>query len=425
MKPIGLNIKNNVGYLGEHNLCDLALKYQTPLYIIDNQQLLKNISDYLTYFKSDKFETTVVYASKAFITYEFCKYLKNFNISMDAVSLGDMFIASNAGFDLGRLVLHGNNKSLEELEYALKNHVGLIVVDNYYELTQLNNLTKDLNKEVNILIRINPNIDAHTHKYIQTSKMESKFGVNICDSKEINKMITLIKTNSLIKFKGIHAHIGSQIFEKEAFILESRKLIEFVNELNNTYDLTLTTLNLGGGFGIKYLESDQGMSIPDMMKELVSFVEKELDKTNSLVNHLMIEPGRSIVGNAGITLYKCSQIKKTYGKKQYLFIDGGMADNIRPALYDAVYSVDVVNKMNSEKEVLVDVVGKCCESGDIIRRDVLVPNICDQDILMVYSTGAYNYTMSSNYNSLLRPAVLLVGDEVKVLKERQKLEDLI
>ena len=344
---------------------------------------------------------------------------------MDAVSLGDMFIASNAGFDLGRLVLHGNNKSLEELEYALKNHVGLIVVDNYYELTQLNNLTKDLNKEVNILIRINPNIDAHTHKYIQTSKMESKFGVNICDSKEINKMITLIKTNSLIKFKGIHAHIGSQIFEKEAFILESRKLIEFVNELNNTYDLTLTTLNLGGGFGIKYLESDQGMSIPDMMKELVSFVEKELDKTNSLVNHLMIEPGRSIVGNAGITLYKCSQIKKTYGKKQYLFIDGGMADNIRPALYDAVYSVDVVNKMNSEKEVLVDVVGKCCESGDIIRRDVLVPNICDQDILMVYSTGAYNYTMSSNYNSLLRPAVLLVGDEVKVLKERQKLEDLI
>ncbi len=425
MKPIGLNIKNNVGYLGEHNLYDLATKYQTPLYIIDNQQLLKNINDYLNNFKSEKFQTTVVYASKAFITCEFCKYLKEFNLSMDAVSLGDMFIAKTAGFDLRRVVLHGNNKSLEELEFAVNNHVGLVVVDNYYELTQLCNLTQKLNKDVDILIRINPNIDAHTHKYIQTSKMESKFGVNICDNTEINKMITLIKTNNQIKLKGIHSHIGSQIFEKEAFILESRKLIEFVNELNNTYDLTLTTLNLGGGFGIKYLETDQGMLIPEMMKELVSFVESEITNTNSLINHLMIEPGRSIVGNAGITLYKCSQIKKTFGKKQYLFIDGGMADNIRPALYDAVYSVDVVNKMDDKKEILVDVVGKCCESGDIIRRDVLVPIINDQDILMVYSTGAYNYTMSSNYNSLLRPAVLLVGNNIKVLKRRQTLDDLI
>ena len=309
MKPIGLNIKNNVGYLGEHNLYDLATKYQTPLYIIDNQQLLKNINEYLNNFKSEKFQTTVVYASKAFITCEFCKYLKEFNLSMDAVSLGDMFIAKTAGFDLRRVVLHGNNKSLEELEFAVNNHVGLVVVDNYYELTQLCNLTQKLNKDVNILIRINPNIDAHTHKYIQTSKMESKFGVNICDNKEINKMITLIKTNNQIKLKGIHSHIGSQIFEKEAFILESRKLIEFVNYLNDTYDLGLTTLNLGGGFGIKYLETDQGMLIPEMMKELVSFVESEIINTNSLINHLMIEPGRSIVGNAGITLYKCSHSK--------------------------------------------------------------------------------------------------------------------
>ena len=400
MKPIGLNIKNNIGYLGEHNLYDLALKYQTPLYIIDNEQLLKNINDYLNNFKSNQFETTVVYASKAFITYEFCKYLKNFNISMDAVSLGDMYIAKKAGFNLDRLVLHGNNKSIEELEFAVNNQVGLIVVDNYYELKQLVNITNQYNQDINILFRINPNIDAHTHKYIQTSNMESKFGVNICDQKEIDKMIKLIQENKYIHFKGIHAHIGSQIFEKEAFLLESRKLIEFVNNLNNDYNLSLTILNLGGGFGIKYVESDQGMSIPIMMKQLMSFVEEEISRTNSLVNHIMIEPGRSIVGNAGVTLYKCSQIKKTYGRKQYLFIDGGMADNIRPALYDAVYSVDVVNKMMDPKEVLVDVVGKCCESGDIIRRDVMVPNINDQDILMVYATGAYNYTMSSNYNSL-------------------------
>jgi diaminopimelate decarboxylase len=238
-------------------------------------------------------------------------------------------------------------------------------------------------------------------------------------------MIDLVKNDKSINLKGIHAHIGSQIFEKEAFILESKKLIEFVNQINQDYDLNLNVLNLGGGFGIKYLESDLAIPTSEMMKELVKFIESQIQKTNSLVNHIMIEPGRSIVGNAGITLYSCSQIKQTYGKKQYLFIDGGMADNIRPALYDAVYSVDVVNKINNKKEVLVDIVGKCCESGDIIRKDVLVPQIESGDVLMVYSTGAYNYTMSSNYNSLLRPAVVLVGEDIKVLKQRQKLSDLI
>jgi diaminopimelate decarboxylase len=425
MKPIGLNIKNNIAYLGCHNLCDLVKEFKTPLYVMDEAQLNKNINDYLKSFKSTFIKTTVVYASKAFLTYEFCKYLKEYDISMDAVSLGDMYIAKEAGFSMDRIVLHGNNKSIEELIFAVCNKIGLIVVDNLYELNELIKIAKDKEQVVNVLFRINPNIDAHTHKYIQTSNMESKFGVNIEDNKTISKMIDLVKNDKFIKLKGIHAHIGSQIFEKEAFILESKKLIEFVNKINQDYDLNLNVLNLGGGFGIKYLESDLAIPTCEMMKELVKFIESQIQKTNSLVNHIMIEPGRSIVGNAGITLYSCSQIKQTYGKKQYLFIDGGMADNIRPALYDAVYSVDIVNKMNNKKEVLVDVVGKCCESGDIIRKDVFVPQIESGDVLMVYSTGAYNYTMSSNYNSLLRPAVVLVGEDIKVLKQRQKLSDLI
>ena len=425
MKPIGLNSKNNIAYLGNHNLCELVKEFKTPLYVMDEAQLNKNINDYLKYFKSTFIKTTVVYASKAFLTYEFCKYLKEYDISMDAVSLGDMYIAKEAGFPMERIVLHGNNKSIEELNFAVCNKIGLIVVDNLYELNELIKITKDKEQVVNVLFRINPNIDAHTHKYIQTSNMESKFGVNIEDNKTISKMIDLVKNDKFVKLKGIHAHIGSQIFEKEAFILESKKLIEFVNKINQDYDLNLNVLNLGGGFGIKYLESDLAIPTSEMMKELVKFIESQIQKTNSLVNHIMIEPGRSIVGNAGITLYSCSQIKQTYGKKQYLFIDGGMADNIRPALYDAVYSVDVVNKINNKKEVLVDIVGKCCESGDIIRKDVLVPQIESGDVLMVYSTGAYNYTMSSNYNSLLRPAVVLVGEDIKVLKQRQKLSDLI
>lgn len=425
MKPIGLNIKNNIAYLGNHNLYDLAKQYKTPLYVMDEQQVVKNIYDYTNYFKSNYFKTTVVYASKAFLTYEFCKYLNQFDISMDAVSLGDMYIAKKAGFDMKKIVLHGNNKSLEELEFAVNENVGLIVVDNLFELTELIKLVNTKNQEVDILIRINPNIDAHTHKYIQTSNMESKFGINIEDIKTIDKMITLIQNQKNISLKGIHSHIGSQIFEKEAFMLETKKLVDFINQLNEKYSINLTVLNLGGGFGIKYLETDQAIPVKDMMNHLVSFIEKVIRETNSHISHLMIEPGRSIVGNAGITLYSCSQIKKTFGRKQYLFIDGGMADNIRPALYDAIYSVDVVNKMNDKKEILVDVVGKCCESGDIIRKDVKVPNIDNGDVLVVYSTGAYNYTMSSNYNSLLRPGVLLVGNEIKVLKHRQTLDDLI
>lgn len=425
MKPIGLNIKNNVAYLGNHNLYDLAKQYQTPLYVMDEEQVVKNIFDYVNNFKSNYFNTTIVYASKAFLTFEFCKYLNQFDISMDAVSLGDMFIAKQAGFDMRKIVLHGNNKSIDELMFAVKENVGLIVVDNLFELLELIKIVDELKQTVNILIRINPNIDAHTHKYIQTSNMKSKFGINIEDKKTISKMFNLINNQKYISLKGIHSHIGSQIFEKEAFMLEIKKLVEFVNSLNEKYMMDLSVLNLGGGFGIKYVETDQAIPIKDMMNQLVPFIEKELKVTNSKINHLMIEPGRSIVGNAGVTLYTCSQIKKTYGRKQYLFIDGGMADNIRPALYDAIYSVDVVNKMNNKKDVLVDVVGKCCESGDIIRKDVLIPEIESGDILIVYSTGAYNYTMSSNYNSLLKPGVLLVGKEIKILKKRQTLEELI
>lgn len=425
MKPIGLNIKHNVLHIGKYNLSEVAKEFKTPLYVFDELQLKTNILDYLENFKSDSFKTSVVYASKAFLTSEFVKYLKDFNISMDAVSLGDMFIAKSNGFDMSRIVLHGNNKSNEELEYAVDNKVGLIVVDNLFELSNLIEIVSKKKTLVNILFRINPNIDAHTHKYIQTSNMESKFGTNILDNVEIEKLISLSKSSNFINLVGIHAHIGSQIFEKEAFILEANKLIEFVNSLNLKYSLNLTTLNLGGGFGIKYIEEDRAVPIKDMMITLIKHLEELVKSTNSLINHFMIEPGRSIVGSAGFTLYTISQIKKTFGKKEYLFIDGGMADNIRPALYDAIYSVDVVNNPEGVKNRLVDVVGKCCESGDIIRRDVYVPNVSNGDTLIVYSTGAYNYTMSSNYNSLLRPGVILIGDTIKVLKERQKLEDLL
>lgn len=425
MKPIGLKVSNNEAFINNHSFYDLKETFKTPLYVFDEVMLKKNLNDYFTYFKSDLFKTQVVYASKAFLTYEFAKYLNNYPIFMDAVSLGDMYICVKAGFGLEKVVLHGNNKSNEELEFAVKNNIGLIVVDNLYELNKLNEITLALNKKVDILFRINPYIDAHTHKYIQTSKINSKFGESILDKETINLLINTAISSKNINLKGVHAHIGSQIHEVEAFKLEIRKLVAFINELNNNFNLSLNTLNLGGGFGIKYTIDEQDVSIKDMQQGIIQELEKEIKNSDSKINYVLIEPGRSIIGSCGMTLYSISQIKKTFGAKNYLFIDGGMADNIRPALYDAVYEVDVVKKMNNKKDILVDVVGKCCESGDIIRTDVLVPMVDDSDLLLVYQTGAYNYSMSMNYNGLLKPACVLVGEDVKVLSPRQTLDDLI
>lgn len=424
MKPLGLKIIKNEAFLHNYKIFDLANKYQTPLYIMDEEQINRSIQDYLTFFKSDAFHTSVVYASKAFLTTAFVKYIDSHGLFIDAVSLGDLYVIHKAGFTMEKVVFHGNNKSIAELQYAIETNVGIIVVDNLFELEHLSRLANDYQKKISILIRINPGIDAHTHQYIQTAKFTSKFGESMYDEEMIYKLIKVCQSSKYIKLLGFHAHIGSQIHETEAFKLEVSKMIDFQNRVNDKFQLSLDTLNLGGGFGIQYTYDEKSLSIKEMMTSLITNIEKKLKSSNSKIRNFMIEPGRSIVGEAGITVYTCSQIKSTYGKKNYLFIDGGMTDNIRPALYGAVYECDVATKMNNRKEILVDVVGKCCESGDIIRKDVLVPRIDEGDILIVYATGAYNYSMSSNYNNLLKPAVIMVGKEVKVMSRREQLEDL-
>lgn len=424
MKPLGLKIIKNEAFLHNYKISDLANKYQTPLYIMDEEQINRSIQDYLTFFKSDAFHTSVVYASKAFLTTAFVKYIDSHGLFIDAVSLGDLYVIHKAGFTMEKVVFHGNNKSIAELQYAIETNVGIIVVDNLFELEHLSRLANDYQKKISILIRINPGINAHTHQYIQTAKFTSKFGESMYDEEMIYKLIKVCQSSKYIKLLGFHAHIGSQIHETEAFKLEVSKMIDFQNRVNDKFQLSLDTLNLGGGFGIQYTYDEKSLSIQEMMTSLITNIEKKLKSSNSKIRNFMIEPGRSIVGEAGITVYTCSQIKSTYGKKNYLFIDGGMTDNIRPALYGAVYECDVATKMNNRKEILVDVVGKCCESGDIIRKDVLVPRIDEGDILIVYATGAYNYSMSSNYNNLLKPAVIMVGKEVKVMSRREQLEDL-
>lgn len=425
MKPIGLKVKDNIMYLNGHSLEELASVYQTPLYILDEVQLLKNINDYKDTFKSTLFNTTVVYASKALLNCEVARIINSHNLYMDSVSLGDLYVSNVAGFDMSHIVFHGNNKSVEELEYAVINNVGIIVVDNMLELNRLINIVNNLKKKVQIMFRINPGIDVHTHEYVQTSKLSSKFGESIYDEDIVDNLIRTSRRCEYLELLGFHAHIGSSVMDSEAYLLEIEKMVEFQNSINNRYHLTLRHLNIGGGFGITYTKNNKALSICEMISKVVSYLESEISKTNSLIDHVYIEPGRSIVGNAGITLYTISQIKPTYGKKNYLFIDGGMTDNIRPALYEAIYEVDVVNKTNEKKEILVDVVGKCCESGDIIRKDVLIPMVSEGDLLVVYATGAYNYSMFSNYNNMLKPAMVLVGKDIKVISKKEKLEDLV
>lgn len=423
MKPIGFKVIENEAYLNNYKLSDLAHQFGTPLYVMDEKQLIFAIEEYQKYFKGNNFNSVVVYASKAFMTPYICNLIDKYDFYMDSVSIGDLYVARKSGFNMEHIVFHGNNKSTEELEYALNYGVGIIVVDNYFELVELDKIANNKGIKQDILIRVNPGIDAHTHKYIQTAKLSSKFGESIYDKEIIDKLMNFIKMSDNINLLGFHAHIGSQIHESEAFISEIDKMVEFQMDIASKYNLHLSTLNLGGGFGIKYTKEEKNISIKNMMTIVSNYLDKIL-MNNSMIKTVMIEPGRSIVGPAGITLYSCSQIKKTYGGKNYLFIDGGMTDNIRPALYDAIYECDIVNKMNQRKEIVVDVVGKACESGDIIRENVESVLVENGDILVVYATGAYNYSMSSNYNNHLKPAVIVVGDDIKVISRRETLEDL-
>ena len=426
MRPIGIKTSNKSTYLNNHLITDLVKEYGTPLYIIDDVQLQKNIDDYQTSFKSSMFKTSIVYASKALLTIDLANIMKQKGLMMDAVSIGDLFVIKESGFDLGQVVFHGNNKGIDELIYALDNGVGIIVVDNLTELKALDRLCSEKEMSVSIMLRINPDVETHTHEYIQTSRVESKFGINIDDAATIEEALWISNHSGYLKLLGFHAHIGSSITEIAPYEKLIKTMVEFQNNINNQYHLTLFDLNIGGGFGINYQKSDGALPINEMMKEIICLLEAHISSTNSLINHVMIEPGRSIVGDAGITVYTVNQIKKTTGDKTYLFIDGGMTDNIRPALYQATYEVDIVNKLHEKKQNLVDIVGKCCESGDIIRKNVLVPDTQSGDLLMVYDTGAYTYAMSSNYNNLTKPAMIRVSkEEVKLVCHKETLKDLM
>ena len=397
----------------------LKEKYGTPLYVYNVDYMLNVIKQYKENFKSDKFETEVIYASKAFCVKEMLRLIKKEGLSLDTVSYGEIYTAKAVGFDLSKVYFHGNNKSKEDLLFAINNNVGTIVVDNLMELELLNDLVNNLNKEVNILIRLNLGVEAHTHKFIVTAHVDSKFGV-LYNSNDYLDMLNICKNSTNINLLGFHSHIGSQIFDLEAFNQAIKKMITICKDFD--YPLVL---NLGGGFGVHYTDEDKPIPFNEVSKFLINSVEAECLNNNVIIKRLCIEPGRSIVAEAGSTLYTIGFTKQT-PNKLYYFIDGGMTDNIRPALYQAMYSADIVGKENEVKNKVVTIAGKCCESGDLIIENILLPEAKTGDLLVTYSTGAYGYSMSSNYNKALTPAVVFVENgEDRLAVERQTLEQLI
>lgn len=420
-------MKNSEGILeiGGIKVTDLAEKYGTPLYIMDQALIEENMLKYKNNFKSDKFKTSVVYASKAFLSKAICKLVEKYDLHIDAVSGGELYNIKASGISMDRVHMHGNNKTAEELRMCLDYKIGSIIIDNEDEIDRLSAICKEKNQKIKSMLRINIGIDAHTHEYIQTSKHSSKFGESIFDKKfpEIVKKIT---SDENLEFLGFHCHIGSQIFDTKAFHEGIDVMIKETKKISEKLNVKIPEINLGGGFGVYYTEKDTAINIEEFMKSMIQHIEKSLEKEDMKIEKISIEPGRSIIGNAGSTLYTIGGSKQTFGGIKYIFIDGGMTDNIRPALYQAEYEAVIANKLDKVEDDIVTVAGKCCESGDLIIKNRKLAKAERGDLLLVPTTGAYGYSMSSNYNKAQRPAVIFVKNGKSAISiKRETLENLI
>ena len=399
------------------NLVELAKKYDTPCYIFSENIIRKKCREYVNAFSGRNVDFEILYAGKAFLVKAICSILKEEGLSLDVSSGGELYTALSAGFPPDKIFFHGNNKSHEEIEFAIKEKIGTMMVDNEYELELIDQIAKKLKSKIEIMLRVTPGIDTHTHKYIQTGQVDSKFGIDIS---KVPDFIKKVLSKKHIIYNGLHCHLGSQIFDLSPYVLAIKEMVKLMRKIKDLEGIDTLNLNLGGGLGVKYLESDLPPSIENFVNLIVDNVENEVRKNNLIMPKILIEPGRSIVAEAGITLYTIGTIKEIPRIRKYLIVDGGMADNPRPILYDAKYEAVLVNKTNNPAKEMVTIGGKCCESGDILIKDLNLPSTSPGDLLLVFTTGAYHYSMSSNYNRLPRPAVVLVNqgkDDVMVKRE--------
>ncbi len=411
--------------IGGVNILNLAQTYGTPLAVYDEGAIRAKLKAFTDNFKSDSFQTDVIYASKAFNCKAIIQLIAEYGCCLDVVSGGELYTAYKAGFDCSKIFFHGNNKTQSEIRMALDLGVGTIVLDNEMEAAELVRQIKGTDKKINAYLRVNPGIEAHTHKYIVTAHVDSKFGISMLDEDEIVNVIQMVNSTDNITFEGIHAHIGSQILDKQAYAELVRKMFAFAAKLKNDHGIDVTGVNLGGGFAAYYTDEDHPVPVDEVCAEIVRTCEEENEKINHQIRRIMIEPGRSIVAEAGYNLYTAGYIKKT-PNKLYAFVDGGMSDNIRPALYQAKYDAFIAGKEEEEIFGEYTIAGKCCESGDILIPSIALPEVKTGDILVMKTTGAYGYSMASHYNKLALPAVVFVKDgTARVVIERETYDHLI
>ena len=418
---------NEKGHLtiGGADTVELAEKYGTPAYVFDENEIRNNLRE----FKKSIDENyggngLVVYASKAFCCKEMCRICVQEGTGIDVVSGGELYTALSVGFPTDRIVFHGNNKTHDELVMAVTNNVGRIIVDNVTELESLNEVAASQGKTVGIMLRIKPGIDAHTHDFIRTGQIDSKFGFALETGEAMAAVKEALKMPN-IKLRGLHCHIGSQIFDLDPFELAATVMLDLFKDIKDQTGVELEELNLGGGFGIKYLKTDRPRPFADYMKKVAETVNSYSAKLGLKTPFILIEPGRSVVGAAGLTLYTVGAVKNIPDVRTYVSVDGGMGDNPRYALYQSHYELVCANKASEKRTETVTVAGKCCESGDLIQEWTHIQPVEPGDIIAVLSTGAYNYSMASNYNRIPRlPAVMVKDGESRVIIKRETYEQV-
>lgn len=423
-KPVTTSINSNGNLsVGGCDLVELADKYSTPLYVLDEKTIRSIAKDYKDAFSAYP-KIQFMYASKALCTSAVSAILIDEGFGFDVVSDGEIYTVYKSGANMAKVLFNGNNKSFDELTLAIDLGVGRISVDNFYELALLNTIAQSKGKIADILLRITPGIECHTHQYIQTGHLDSKFGFDLSQIDEAIELI--INEYSNLKLHGLHAHIGSQIFETGIYSDEIEILCKEIDRVDKKFGITLDEINIGGGLGVKYTDEDVPPSTYQIGDIIINKLNECIKKYNLNPPTLYLEPGRSLISTAGVTLYTLGSSKQVPLGRKYFAIDGGMADNPRPALYQAKYYAQIANKKDTDETEKVTIGGRFCESGDILIDEIELPKIEEGDILCVFNTGAYNYSMASNYNRVTKPAMVLVNENNSdLIVKRETLDDLI
>lgn len=411
--------------LGGADCVTLAGEYGTPLYLLDEGELRRNCKAFVSAARQSFGEGAVVaYASKALCCKELCRIAKSEGLYLDVVSGGELYTAMSAGFPPENVFFHGNNKTAGELVTALEQGVGLVVVDNIEELRTLDALGAARGKRQPILLRIKPGVEAHTHKYVVTGSIDSKFGFAL-ENGEAAEAVRLALASNGVRLDGLHCHIGSQIFETEPFCEAARVMLRFIKQIKDETSAEMSLLNLGGGFGIKYVEANDPLSPEAMLAAAGAAIDTECAALGMTKPRIAIEPGRAIVGPAGVTLYTVGSVKNIEGVRSYVAVDGGMPDNPRYALYGSEYTALVANKSLERADFKATIAGRCCESGDLLQENAMIQRPEPGDILAVLGTGAYNYSMSSNYNRLPKPPIVMISEgKPRVIVRGESYEDV-